>query len=826
MTTRLMSRGRSLTETPNGLSPPVWHDFRPFYRVLVPNQGWVTFIVLYFMTLSVTWSVESAEWTRSPSLPWAALAGLVTGLALAKIRLHGLILQGLALMAGLLAILWLVMRFVGAPSLREGVAEVGQRLGTWTEAAISDGVSTDPMPFALALVVLVWLLGYLSAWFAFRYRNIWVPLALGGIGILTNLSYLPSRHWSYFYMFLIFAMLAVAWMSILERRRSWTQQRIPHSPYLSWFGISDAFLFTLAVVIVAAFVPTGIPRPSVLQKGYEYLRWPVEEFQGDFNRLFAAVPARKPLPYRIFDTTLPFRGTISLSDEVIFTVKSPRPSYWRARSYSTYTSQGWFSADTRIVPVDWQPEVAEPVSHLRRAEVQQQVTLSFSPRVLMATGIARESNVGAVVEVPAPLIYTVSLLNPQPDQSLPLDVQEMAAPWRLARQERQTGLTVQRIRNELPEDLELVDIEFDATGIPASVTMARPVPVPLDILSIRSQKRLFSSDKYSVTSSVSVATAEELRDAGEDYTGWVRDLYLQLPDSLPQRVIDLAQGLAKEAESPYGKAIAIRDYLRTLPYTVNIPPPAYDGDGVDHFLFGVGAGYSEYFASALAVMLRAVDVPTRLAVGYGPGEIDEQGTAAVRDRNGHAWTEVYFPGYGWVDFEPTPGRSFPVQEAERSETLFDGRTGFDDDQPEGEGFAGLAGRGGLVIEPNKGLGLLWAVWGLLGAGLMFIGWLAALVLRRLVGAPVAAAGVYGKMVRLSNLAGLGPNAGQTPQEYGRSLAQGLPGIRREVELVVNAYSKDRYGSRVLSKLEQSTVLEAWRSMRRTLFARLLRRWRR
>lgn len=170
---------------------------------------------------------------------------------------------------------------------------------------------------------------------------------------------------------------------------------------------------------------------------------------------------------------------------------------------------------------------------------------------------------------------------------------------------------------------------------------------------------LESSDSYEIATSVSYATAEELRQAGQEYPTWVRDRYLSLPSTLPTRVKELARELTAHAPTPYDKVEAIAQYLQTIPYTLEIEPPPSDGDGVDYFLFALKKGYCDYFASAMTVMLRAVGVPARLAVGHAPGEKTGDDAYLVRDSDSHAWSEVYFPLYGWIPFEATPGKDAP-----------------------------------------------------------------------------------------------------------------------------------------------------------------------
>jgi transglutaminase-like putative cysteine protease len=135
--------------------------------------------------------------------------------------------------------------------------------------------------------------------------------------------------------------------------------------------------------------------------------------------------------------------------------------------------------------------------------------------------------------------------------------------------------------------------------------------------------------------------------------------YLALPTSLPVRVRDLAVVIAGERQGDEARALALERYLRNLPYTYEVEPLADGVDGVDHFLFSMRSGYCTYYASAMAVMARALGIPSRLAVGYASGEYDERaGSYLVREADAHAWPELFIAGR-WVAFEPTPVRPLP-----------------------------------------------------------------------------------------------------------------------------------------------------------------------
>ncbi len=159
---------------------------------------------------------------------------------------------------------------------------------------------------------------------------------------------------------------------------------------------------------------------------------------------------------------------------------------------------------------------------------------------------------------------------------------------------------------------------------------------------------------YQVTSLITTVDVATLREIWPDYPEWVRTKYLALPP-LPGRVTALAREITATAPSLYDRAEAIERYLRTnYTYTLDVPAPPTGRDPVDYFLFDLGEGYCDYYASAMVVLARASGVPARLVVGYVGGTYDPlQATYTVREADAHSWVEVYFPQVGWVEFEPT-----------------------------------------------------------------------------------------------------------------------------------------------------------------------------
>jgi transglutaminase-like putative cysteine protease len=162
--------------------------------------------------------------------------------------------------------------------------------------------------------------------------------------------------------------------------------------------------------------------------------------------------------------------------------------------------------------------------------------------------------------------------------------------------------------------------------------------------------------EYTAVSQAPTTSVEELRNAGTDYPDRVSDRYLPLPDSTPDRVAERAAAIADDAENPYEAVSAIERWLEANKgYSLDISRP--NGDIVDGFLFSMSEGYCVYFATAMAVMLRTLDIPARFVTGYTTGQQIDPGEWVVRGYNSHAWVEVFFPGVGWVSFDPTPPSS-------------------------------------------------------------------------------------------------------------------------------------------------------------------------
>ncbi len=372
-------------------------------------------------------------------------------------------------------------------------------------------------------------------------------------------------------------------------------------------------------------------------------------------------------------------------------------------------------------------------------------------------------------------------------------------------------------------DVLVVAGEFVSASIPVRLESHASAPdhASGDLISIITPNLLQPRQRYTVTTTVSRATPEQLTQAGTDYPDWVTLRYLDLPASLPPRVRLLATRLTAAVDNPYDKAVVIQDFLKAFKYNRDARS-SRGGDETDNFLFVRREGACTDFATAMVVMLRATGVPARLATGYLSGEHQEGSqTYVVRGRDYHAWPEVYFPGYGWIEFEPTPrsGTISPELPATSG-----GQPSLEDLYPPemfDSGFAGVpptVSYGETPRSPNIALPVTLAV--LLGIAVVGIVWVTVSRLYSNLRYSGDAATVYSKMCRLAGFAGAHPELTETPIEYCGRLAAAFPEGARAIGDIGILYAESRFSPRKeLDEAQLVRLQKSWVELYPVLFKR-------
>lgn len=860
-----------MVRTPQGR----WRLHAPIFRLfklVTPQEGWLALFLLLASLLVVVWTINAARWVEAPSLASVVVVGALAGMLVAKLRGPWVAWHLLATLGGAALVYWSTAALADSEGWIDRFRELNTRLEFWWHTARGEGIGIDTLPFAFGLGVMGWVLAYFSAWAAFRLHNLWLSVLPGGLALTSAMSYLPDDFAPRLVLYLFVTMVFAVRMTVLQREREWRRSGLTFAPGQGLGVMQDALLLLVPLFLLVSLLPIRTDALEVVKDTWNSIRAPVQDAEGGFGRLFAGLPSRRPHAFRSFGAFLPFQGTISLEDEPLFQVRTDRELYWRARVYPIYTPQGWIQGDVEEADLQDALLLGEPRRDRRTVEVDYTVTLVYTPSALPVSTLPLEGDLSLEAGAPPPFrtwLYMDPAVRDDPGASA--DLRNAWDPRRRAQAfaridgeyiPRGGGDLSEALVQLLPDDVvvthvlvqraeetsqDIVEVRSDAdyltalqdaagTGRLVAIHVERERVTPPDILYVRSTGELDRGESYTVVSQTSAATPQELRRAGSNYPGWVTDRYLQLPESRAMdRVRDLSTALTRDMTTPYDKARALQAFLQAMPYTQTIPTPPFDADGVDFFLFTLRRGYSDYFGSAMAVMLRTIGIPSRLVAGYAPGDwVQEQEVYIVRDLHSHAWTEAYFPGYGWVEFEPTPGYASalagedgplpleegglggPLGQEDLQEILEEGDLfGTEEElsQPQGlaitDTFADPFNSQTIIIVASSlgGVALLWYLYHLL------LVW---------VSLPF---GPFDRMCRLGSLAGVGPAATQTPQEYTGRLAERFPGMEQEVALLGRQYSRARYGRKELEEDEREQLLRAWRRARRQLLFRVFVRTR-
>ncbi|MDX1414246.1 MAG: transglutaminase-like domain-containing protein [Candidatus Promineifilaceae bacterium] len=551
--------------------------------------------VMIVAVLAVGWVDE--DWIIIPS----ALLGLIMGSVLARRPLRPWIawtlisLYGLLIITLSLARLWppLTLLLTDWRALRQYWLQNGavflDRAGSWFTAVSVGGRSNETITFAYLMGLLAWFLSAYVAWSVYRQRRPLLGLILMGLLIAVN-GYYGQAPLEWAVAFVGMAVVTTAVLHFANLEYSWQRNQVDYSREIRLEMFAYAAGIGAALLAFAYFIPAISPSKLALA----LLNQPaVSGIEDSLDRAFGGVdPPRR---------------------------RQPAPG-----------QSGGAGIMPRSFLLGNPPELEKIVMMTATTEILQQPAgatidlarhwrgLSYEIYTGQGWSLSDEriENFAAGEELPLPLIREPLIIRQ--------DVQ-----WRYDNR-------VIRYSLGLP-----LSFDHDTTA------------------AFRDQNdfvraRASSGHQYEVISRVSAAAAEDLRSSPlSAVPPQIKNRYTQLPANLPQRIRDLAQDVAGDEPTPYDQARAIERFLRQYEYSLDVPMPPEEVDPVDFFLFDLQAGYCDYYASSMVVMARSLGLPARLATGFLAQAADENDVQTVRQIDAHSWAEVYFPGYGWVEFEPT-----------------------------------------------------------------------------------------------------------------------------------------------------------------------------
>jgi transglutaminase-like putative cysteine protease len=722
---------------------------RDIFTHLRLAEGWFSFFLLALIVYSTIWCVQAVNWVDHLGLltPITAL-GLLFGIVAAKQRrLPRILAHILAVILSLLLAFWQT----NSVDYAGHAAVFFHSIQSWFFLAIGGGTSSDDSIFLFFILALGFLLAYTSAWLVYRTRSPWLMLLANAVVLLINLSYIDAGYVIFLVVFLVAALLLLLRFNLYESSIRWKRQGLRCSDELNWEFMQAGALISLGILVFSWILPWGYTNQQAASI-WTTSGNPWVQAENIWNRLFSVSGGDTPQNHGNFTNLLTLGGNPNLVNTPVFEVKTTDGSqYLMYSSYDQYDGVSHWSNST----LDAIPNKANTVFY----DGSQDLTT---------------------------VNQTIQVVNPPGEQYAYL----FGAP------------------------------QIVSSSQAAQVVINRSDGEPVAWL--RTNGKLAAGDTYTVTSYVSGADVATLRSVpmpqdspqippNNDvpvpptyFNPAVLATYAQPPANLDPAIKQLALQITAHASTMYDKVTALETYLReNYTYDANITAPPPGEEATAWFLFHSKRGFCNYFASAMALMARELGIPARIAVGYTNGKFDAKtGEWVISGTDAHAWTQVYFAGYGWINFEPSATFSLftrPIQSS-NSSTAPGGSTSNGKANPNrlrnvlpqetgaGSGSTGNnTSNGASLIRMDVGVVLLVLIAVILGGLLYFSFWW-----RRLFRGLSLPSQIYGRVSVLAGWAGMAYRRSQTPREYMLALSTVAPEETVTFERLGDIYSRERW----------------------------------
>jgi hypothetical protein len=553
---------------------------------------WISLLILEAMFLASGLSILAADWADHLSVILAVGAlAVAAGAALGYSRFSPRLASTISAIYGV----FVVGSQIGgtldrALSWSDRVGDMLGRLGVALSALARGDASIDPLMFVLLVAVIFWVLGVIAGWAVFRRQGLWTAVIPAGVGILVN-AYFYSGHSKLGQNLAIYVLVSLLLAARLELKRREETWRTKWSQVSSdvAYHVGRAGVLAAFVLVILAW---GGPAFAQSKTAADLWVKAGRPWAGIKQRLGDALSNLRRDTYPVYDTysdNLVLGAGTELPHTVVMRVTVARAPSPDARLY-------------------WQSHSYDEYTDGKWSLVEGE-TLKFDPG----------------------------------GGDLPLVTYAERDPIEAA------------FRPALPA-LKVLYVPSQTVWVSRTVTVdvVNTQGGTADATRFTAEGVIVAGETYHARGWVSVPTVEALQTAGQDYPDWVMPQDLELPPTVTERTKELARSITAGLDNPYDMAQAVTDWLReNIKYDRQIAAPPPGQDPVDWFLFDSRVGFCNYYASAEALMLRSLGIPSRVAVGYASGTALAGGVYEVHADDAHAWPEVFFPGIGWVEFEPT-----------------------------------------------------------------------------------------------------------------------------------------------------------------------------
>jgi transglutaminase-like putative cysteine protease len=791
-----------------------------------PAEGWLILTLAWVAVCCLP--AAAIEGDLIPGLEptlWLTTLGLLVGRWLARGRLRGLAAAPIALLAGALAdLIWGVHVLGVWPLFAQGgrwlawwlrcaasetcllpaplftypaeqgarLAGFGQRVGWWVNGLFTGQGVADNLVLIAFVGLLAWLVAAWAGWWLTRPKSeignpqSFVALLPTGV-LLAQQVYWANAGYTWLLVFLAAVTLLLTLGHYHRLTQEWEATGADYSPELR-LGAGAAGLALAGLALILAPTLPFLTSREVQDAFWRIFEQPYRQVEERMGQSFSGVQGGRSLvpPTGVAAGGLPrahlLGGRPELGREIALRVRvrGAKPDdafYWRGQTFAYYTGRGWENKTQRM-------ETDPTVTGLRKRIEAGQVQGDFI-RLNLGAGeswttdqpVGRRPVLSSVEVLAASraVLYTAGepISADQPYQAILRAPGELVALQIPGAPDRYTVLGA--LADQDPDALRAAGTDYPPEI--AALYLQLPADLPADLATFAAQivpLGPVSDPALGPVSDLALGPVSDLAlgPVSDPALGPVSDLALgPVSDPALGPVSDLALGpVSDRAPSPYDTALAIEAALRQIPYSLDVPPPPAGREVVSWFLFDLRRGYCDYFATTMVVLARLNGIPARLAVGYAGGNYDPRfDRYEVTELQAHSWPELYFPGYGWIPFEPTPAQPLPTRLA--------GTRPAQPNLPQPAGpetlDAGLAELRGLATaQAATTARRTWAQGVLAGLNGLLACWLASWLLwLRSSAAGAGATSEYVRLARWGARLGRPPQAGDTAREYAAAVVQ-------------------------------------------------------
>ena len=745
-----------------------------------PAEGWLTLGLVLVMVLVLAWAIDDPAWVagneaRTDGLALFALLGMAVGLIGPKVgwgrwttHVTGALFAGLLIpvIAG-----WAFKADIPAGEAFRLTAE-GTTQAYLDIAWRGRQFTTQEIHYVLVLGALVWGTAQFVAYAIFGHRRPLVAVLIGGIVLVGNMSLTSRDQLAYLLTFAGASLFLLIEMHAFDEKTAWVRRRIGDPGAISAHYLRGGTVFIVAALL-GSLILTARAASAPLAGAWEGVNDQLIEIGESISRVFPVGGDVRSGAGVNFGSSARISDRWTEDPGVAFEAAVPPGAgefLWRAATYDSFFLGGWEQTPVTRVPVEPGMPLLAGTPEDPRPELTREIRVSVRPDT-----------------------YRSSLL---------------LSPGTPTFLDRRATVLVGRDEGWFAG----VEVPGERNGYTVTASLLR-----LDEDDVISENRL--------------------KAATEDYPAEITARYTEIPRGAIGQDAEalLATILAlTPSRDPYDIADTMREYLRSdaFFYTTDVRDVACDDGAVECFARHK-RGYCLHYASTMAILLRAANpdnpIPTRLVQGFLPGT--RVGTVeTVRNLGAHAWVEVYFPGYGWIPFDPTgggvgrpnviqPGPEVPSAAPAPLRSTDPNRPAptrrIDENLLEGG-----AGGGTTPGSGTDDRGLLIVMTLILG-GLVLAVALAAWV--RGPRGEVSPDTAWRGMARAASRFGFGPRPTQTVYEYAATLGELIPVARDDLEVVATAKVETTYAGIQLGGARLDAVRTATRRLRFSLMRLLFRR---